>query len=148
MTLRKWRTGAALSIAIAVLGAGCTHLNEETQVSGDSPAEVTPIPGEQDLAEVSLTLEAAENLGLETRSVTMREGHLSVPSSAVQYLPDGEAFVYTSPEKLTYLRAAVEVIRDDGPFTSLSKGPEPGTQVVAVGAPQLLGTEFQIDGEG
>lgn len=150
MTLRKWRSAAAVSMAIAVLGAGCTHLNEETETegSGYQPAEVTPIPGEEDLAEVSLTPEAAENLGIKTMPVTGSKGILSVPSSAVQYLPDGEAFVYTSPENLTYLRAAVTVIRDDGPFTTLSKGPEPGTQVVAVGAPQLLGTEFQIDGEG
>ncbi len=148
MTVRKWRTAAAVSLAIAVLGAGCSHLNEENEGSGYEAAEVTPIPGEEDLAEVSLTSEAAANLGLETTSVTKSKGLLSVPSSAVQYLPDGEAFVYTSPEELTYLRAAVTVIRDDGPFTILSEGPEAGTQVVAVGAPQLLGIEFQIDGEG
>lgn len=148
MTVRKWRTAAAVSLAIAVLGAGCSHPNEEDEGSGYEASEVTPIPGEEDLAEVSLTSEAAENLGLVTRVVTERAGILSVPSSAVQYLPDGEAFVYTSPEELTYLRAAVTVIRDDGPFTTLLKGPQPGTQVVSVGAPQLLGIEFAIDGEG
>ena len=148
MTTLGWRGLAASAVWIAVLGSGCAHVAEADPPEGDAPAEVTAIPGEQDLAEVTLTEEAARNLGIRTEPVRKVPEGLAVPSSAVQYLPEGDAFVYTSPERFAYLRVGVVVLRDSGPTTTLSEGPEPGTRVVSVGAAQIYGTEFEIDGEG
>jgi hypothetical protein len=45
------------------------------------------------------------------------------------------------------LRAPVTIARLDGDRAYLSDGPAPGTQVVVVGAPELLGVELGVEGE-
>jgi hypothetical protein len=67
-----------------------------------------------------------------------------VPLSAVIYDPLGEAWVYTNPEPLTFVRQHVSVDYLDGDRAVLTEGPAAGSTVVTVGAPLLLGTEFKI----
>jgi hypothetical protein len=47
----------------------------------------------------------------------------------------------------TYQRKPITVTGIDGAVALLSTGPPAGTQVVTVGAAELLGTEYNISGE-
>ena len=50
-------------------------------------------------------------------------------------------------EELVYVRAPIDVIRIDGDRALLSDGPPLGTEVVTVGAAELLGTEYEVGEE-
>jgi hypothetical protein len=67
-----------------------------------------------------------------------------VPHSSLIYGAHGETWVYTSPERLTYVRhpVVVDYVEDD--LAVLSDGPPAGTEVVSVGAAEVYGTEFEV----
>jgi hypothetical protein len=70
-----------------------------------------------------------------------------VPYSAVLYAPDGETFVYTVTQPLTYVREKVTVatVRGTrGDQAVLSTGPPAGTEVVTVGVIELYGAELGV----
>jgi hypothetical protein len=67
-----------------------------------------------------------------------------VPAGAVFYDQQGEAWAYTNPEPLVFVRHHVDVDYFDRDRAVLTDGPPAGTAVVTVGAPLLLGTEFKI----
>jgi hypothetical protein len=67
-----------------------------------------------------------------------------VPYASVVYDLHGDTWAYTNPQPLTYIREHISVDYIDGDLAVLSQGPNPGTQVVTVGAAELLGTEFGI----
>jgi glutamine amidotransferase PdxT len=71
----------------------------------------------------------------------------TVPYSAVIYWIDGGAWVYTQVAQLTFVRAPIVIEEVDGDVAVLRSGPPAGTRVVSVGGQELLGTEFQIEGE-
>ena len=100
---------------------------------------------------VTLDEKAAARLGIETAAVadagTVREGSsgvLAVPYSAILYDKDGNAFVYTNPGGLTFVRAPITVDYVEGDQAILSDGPSSGTEVVAVGVAELYGAETGI----
>jgi hypothetical protein len=68
----------------------------------------------------------------------------SVPFSSVIHNERGEAWVYTMPQPLVFVRHRIEIdyVSDDVAF--LTEGPPSGTVVVSVGAPMLFGTEFKV----
>ena len=138
--------GAMLVLAIALVGCKQGAVDEEA--SGAEIATVEPIEG-TDVATVTLTPEAAERIDVTTAPVERGAGSaaLSIPYAAVLYDPAGDTWTYTSPEDLTYVRAPISVIRIDGDHALLSKGPAPGTEVVTVGAAELLGTEYEVGEE-
>jgi hypothetical protein len=72
---------------------------------------------------------------------------LTIPYSAVIYGIEGGVWTYTAAGPLTFVRAPITVASVQGDTAVLSKGPAPGTEVVTVGAEELLGTEFAIEGE-
>jgi hypothetical protein len=45
------------------------------------------------------------------------------------------------------VRAPIDIDEVDGNTVILNSGPPPGTRIVSVGGEELLGTEFQIEGE-
>ncbi len=103
---------------------------------------------------VILTEEAAERLGIETGAITDSEvqgptGESSlrkvVPYSAVLYGVDGDAFVYTNPEPLTFAREPISIEYIKGDTAVLSDGPASGTTVVTVGSAELFGAEFEFE---
>ncbi|MGQ0654510.1 MAG: hypothetical protein ACT4P4_19975 [Betaproteobacteria bacterium] len=65
-----------------------------------------------------------------------------VPYGAVHYDAKGAAWVYVSPQPLTYERRRVEVERVVGDLAFLSEAPPAGTAVVSVGAALLYGAEI------
>jgi hypothetical protein len=71
----------------------------------------------------------------------------TVPYSAVIYWIDGGTWVYMRTGPLAFVRSPIEIQQVDGDVAILSNGPPAGTRVVSIGGQELLGTEFQIEGE-
>lgn len=71
----------------------------------------------------------------------------TIPYSSVIYWIDGGAWVYTQVAPFTFVRAPVVIDEVDGDVAVLRTGPPAGTRIVSVGGEELLGTEFQIEGE-
>jgi hypothetical protein len=67
-----------------------------------------------------------------------------VPYSSVIYDEHGNTWVYTSPERLNYVRAPITIDFIEGDVAVLKDGPPTGTTVVSVGAIELYGTEFEV----
>ena len=65
----------------------------------------------------------------------------TIPYSAVIYDADGGTWAYTTSEHLTFVRDEIKVERIDGDTAYLSDGPAAGTEVVTVGAAELVGLE-------
>jgi hypothetical protein len=109
------------------------------------PAQVEHIDGTK-LSRVILTERAAERLDIKTAPVQDDEKtqFKVVPYSSILYDSYGDTWVYTSPEHLVFSRYLVRIDRIDGEHAYLAAGPPVGTEVVAVGAAELYGTEFKI----
>jgi hypothetical protein len=137
--------------AVLLLGmlsvAGCQG-GDEDAAAADEPAKVEPVEGSDGLSQVTLTAEAAERIDLQTAVVrTEGEGAAErtiVPYSAIVYETDGETWVYTSTDDLSFVRAHVSVQGIDGDRATLSEGPPAGTEVVTVGVAELFGAEHGI----
>ena len=117
---------------------------DETGVGESEPAYVEPIDGGS-LNRIVLTEKAAQRIGLATAPVA-DEASNGVPSkvipySAVIYSPTGETWAYISPEPRVFVREAIRIDRIEGDKVILSEGPDAGTEVVTVGAAELLGAE-------
>jgi hypothetical protein len=70
-----------------------------------------------------------------------------VSYSAVVYDADGRSWAYSSPSPRTFVRVPIEISSITGKTVQLKSGPPVGTQVVVVGAPELVGAEAGISGE-
>lgn len=138
---RRWVVVAVL--AVGLLPAACREASEPETSSYD-PATLEPIEG-TDLARVVLTPEAAARLELETSAVEAGDtGLLVVPYDAVFYGLSGETWTYVETEPLTFVREPVTVEEVEGDLAYLSEGPDPGTEVVTVGAAELFGVETGV----
>lgn len=71
-----------------------------------------------------------------------------IPYSAVIYDLHGEAWVYTNPEPLVFVRHPIDVDYIEGDLAILVAGPPAGARVVAVGAAELFGAESGVGGSG
>lgn len=142
----------AALVALALIVPGCRSLAADEPAEAGTPlATVEPIDG-TDVARVTLSGEAADRIDVQTVAVTQAPGTGSpsltvIPYAAVLYDPSGATWTYTSPEPLVFVRAPIHVVRIRGDEALLSDGPPPGTQVVTVGAAELLGTEYQVGEE-
>ena len=100
------------------------------------------------MSKVTLTERAAQRLDIQVGSVAETNvggvARLVVPFGAIFYDSMGNAWVYTNPGGLSYIRAAVTIERIEGDLAILSEGPEIGSSVVSVGAALLYGTEFGV----
>ena len=137
---------AGLLLAAAVALTGC-----QTSAEGADPelAEVATVePAEDGGPDVITLSEAAEQrLGMETTPVARDPAGLVVPYAALVYDTDGSTWVFVRQEPLTYRRTPVTVAAKDGNRVVLTDGPPAGTEVVTVGAAELVGVEVGIDGE-
>jgi hypothetical protein len=138
---------AAVVLALAGLPlSACKEVETQTS-TGYEPAKLGPVRGEGDDARVAtLTREAAERTGLRTAPVRRDGTRLVIPYAALIYDEEGKTFVFTSPKRLSFLRAAVSIERIEGSRVLLSHGPPAGTAVVTVGAAEVYGTEQEIAG--
>ena len=114
------------------------------------PAKVTPIAGSQ-VQRLQLTGQAIKRLGIVVqlvRAAKVQAGAREViPYSAVVYDTDGSTWTYANTAARTYVRQPITVAAIQGNIAVLSAGPPVGTEVVTVGAAELLGTEYDISGE-
>lgn len=114
-----------------------------------NPATVEHADGSE-LGLLTLTERAVERLGVETAplagTVIDEQGRARnlVPYSAVLYDANGETWVYTNPEPLTFVRHQIEIESIEGDVAVVTSGPGPGTRVVTVAASELFGTEFEV----
>jgi len=110
------------------------------------PSRVETIEGSK-FSRVILTEKAVQRLDIQTAPVEMRDmasEHLAVPYAAIMYGLEGDAWVYTNPEPLVYIREAIVIDYIDGDWVALVEGPEVGTPVVTVGASLLYGAEVGV----
>jgi hypothetical protein len=114
-----------------------------SETAGHEPAVVEEVAGTE-LSRVTLTPEAAKRLDIKTAAVERGAGATVIPYSALFYSPTGEAWAYTNPEGLTFVRQRIVVDSIDGARVRLAKGPEPGTKVATVGVAELYGAESGV----
>jgi hypothetical protein len=142
------RTNLFITGIVLVGGIGLATMTQATatvEVPGHvEPATIESIEG-TGLYRMTLTDRAAERVGLETTSVAEQQvdGKIqrTIPYSAVIYDADGGTWAYTTDEHLTFVRDEISVERIDGDTAYLSDGPATGTEVVTVGAAELVGLE-------
>jgi hypothetical protein len=139
---RGGRWIALVPMMAALLLSACGEAPSDEHVI-DEPATVEHLEG-MEVARLTLTAEAARRLDIQTAPVEEAGKRLVVPSAAVLVDPDGDFWVYTSPESLVFLRHQIRIDHEDGHQAFLSSGPPVGTDVVTVGVAELYGAEFEI----
>jgi hypothetical protein len=146
--LHRWLVGtvcaATLFVSACALAAPSAQVATTTR---EQPSRLEPIDGSE-LSRVILTDQAARRLDIQTQPVRAEEvsgaQRMLIPYAAVIYDLEGQAWVYTSPEPLTFVRSNIEVETIEGDTAIVSSGPQPGTPVVTVGAAELYGAEFEF----
>ena len=104
-----------------------------------SPSELEPIEG-TDLSKVILTEKAAERIGVETVSASGTE----VPYAAVIYDIEGNTWIYTNPEPLTFVREQIIIDHIEGNTAFLAESLPAELNVVTVGVAEIYGTETGV----
>lgn len=103
------------------------------------PSKLEPIEG-TDLSKVILTEKAAQRIGVETVSAS----GTSVPYAAVIYDTEGNTWIYTSPEPLTFVREPIVIDRIEGDTAFLAESLPGELNVVTVGVIEIYGTETGV----
>jgi hypothetical protein len=146
-----WPAALAVLAMAGVSGCARSSAFDSAPAGDEAVAKVESIHG-SNLARVILSARAAQRIGIRTAVVgraAARHGgrrELSIPYAAVLYDAQGRTFAYASSSRLTYVRRPIAVERITGRVAILSGGPPPGTSVVTVGAAELLGTEYGVEG--
>ena len=142
---KRWMLMLLVIAGLLLPACGSTPTVEE---SGVKPATVEAIAG-SDLSRVILTADAAKRIDIQTVPARNEQvngaQHEVIPYDAVLYDAHGEAWTYTSPAPLTFVRHHITVDSIDGDRAILSEGPPAGMAVVTVGAAQLYGAEFEFE---
>lgn len=110
------------------------------------PSEVEEIEG-SNFSTVTLTERAMERVGIQTATVgEMSQSPLRkvIPYSALLYGPEGQTWVYTSPQPRVFVRYVVDVDYIEGDIVVLNDGPPVGTVIASVGVAILYGAEFEM----
>jgi hypothetical protein len=136
---------AALLVATGLALAGCGS----AKGADVPPAKVASVQmgAEGEPALIRLADAAVKRLGVQTAPVTAGPAGLAVPYGALVYEADGSSWVFVQTAPLSYQRARIDVAGITGDQVTLTSGPPVGTQVVTVGAAELVGVEIGISGE-
>jgi hypothetical protein len=132
----------AAGVSLSACG-GSPEAAYSESASHHEPAKLEAIEG-TDVKRVKFSAEGAERTGLQTAPIRQDGQRKVMPYAALIYDAEGNAYTYTSPERLTYVRQKIEVDRVEGDSVVLSVGPPAGTEVVTVGAAEVYGTEFEV----
>ena len=103
------------------------------------PSKLEPIEG-TDLSKVILTEKAAERIGVQTVAAS----GATVPYAAVIYDIEGNTWIYTNPEPLTFIRESIVVDHIEGDTAFLAESLPAELNVVTVGVAELYGTETGV----
>jgi hypothetical protein len=95
---------------------------------------------------IVLSALGAQRIGLSTATVHpgARRAGVLVPASAIVYDPDGRPLTFLRLSPLHFAEQPVDLARFSGGVAVLRHGPRPGTQVVSVGAEELLGVQSGV----
>jgi hypothetical protein len=150
MKLRGFAASFA-ALALITLGAsGCSEAGASNESNAETAVTVESA-GEDEPARLTVSERGQERLGLRTEPVRAVSGQPGVTEAvsyaAVVYDADGKSWAYSSPSPRTYIRVPLEINSITGKTVLLKSGPPVGTQVVVVGAPELVGAEAGISGE-
>jgi hypothetical protein len=139
-------------VVLLILGAlplsACAQTSTATTKKAE-PFELEKVEGTS-LTRLTLAKLSADRIGIRTspvREVSRFGGDTTrkvVDYAAVVYEPKGDTAVYTSPAPNVFVRQAIKIDYIEGEVAVLSDGPPVGTQVVTVGAAELLGMEFGV----
>lgn len=138
-----------LLVGLAVLAlVGCTPKGEAaSSEEGDSPVTIERMEGKVP-TRLTLTEDAATRLDLQTvearDAVNNDTTEATVPYAAIIYDIDGNTWLYTSPQKLTFERTSIVIDHIDGDVAFLKDGPSSGTAVVTRGVAELYGSETEF----
>jgi hypothetical protein len=155
MNRRLWLVAGMFAASVALAGCGTPHSESAAgSTEQDRPAQVLQTDG-AGVSPVVLTARAAERIGLKTervREVTTAgagtgTGSSTVPIAALVYDKSGGTWVYANTQRLTFVRQRVNVARIESDLAVLQAGPAPGTEVATVGAAELLGSEYGVEGQ-
>jgi hypothetical protein len=140
------------TLALITFGAsGCSEAGASNEPPTTDTAVTVESAGEDQPARLTVSERGQERLGLRTEPVRAVSGQAGVTEavsySAVVYDADGKSWAYSSPSPRTYIRVPLEINSITGKTVLLKSGPPVGTQVVVVGAPELVGAEAGISGE-
>jgi hypothetical protein len=113
----------------------------QVPVTGEkiAPSLLEPIEG-TDLSKVILTEKAAERIGIET----VPSSGMEVPYAAVIYDIEGNTWIYTNPEPLTFVREPIVIDHIEGDTAVLAESLASDFNVVTVGVAELWGTETGV----
>jgi hypothetical protein len=150
----KLRGLARVVPALFVIGlSGCSLADASHEAPPAEEAVQVETTDEGQPAKVIISERAEQRLGIHTvavRAIAAAQGKpaaLVVPYAAVVYDADGKSWAFSAPEVRTYIRVPIQISSITGDVVQLSSGPKVGTQVVVVGAPELVGAEAGISGE-
>ncbi|HEU4744981.1 MAG TPA: hypothetical protein VFS61_07085 [Anaerolineales bacterium] len=104
-----------------------------------NPSTLKDIEG-SDLKQVILTGKAAERIGLET----VPASEMVVPYAAVIYDIEGNTWVYSNPEPLTFVRVPIVIDRIEGDQAFLLEGLQTDAPIVTVGVAEIYGAETGV----
>ena len=129
-----------LVIVLVIIGLGLSACGPKvTTIEKIAPSKLEPIEGTE-LSRVILTEKATERIGIETVSLSGN----SVPYTAVIYDLEGNAWIYTNPAPLTFVREPIVIDFIEGDQAVLSEGLGSEMTVVTVGVSELYGTETGV----
>ena len=149
----KLRGLARVVPALFVIGlSGCSLADASHQAPPAEQAVHVETTGEGQPAKIIISERAEQRLGIRSvavRAVPDAQGKpaLVVPYAAVVYDADGKSWAFSAPAVRTYIRVPIQISSITGDVVQLSSGPKVGTQLVIVGAPELVGAEAGISGE-
>lgn len=104
-----------------------------------SPSRVEPIEG-TDLSRVILTEKAAERIGLET----VKTSGKTVPYAAIIYDTEGNTWIYTRPQPLTFVRVPIVIDHIEDDTVILAQDLDSELTIVTVGVIEIYGTETGV----
>jgi hypothetical protein len=150
----KLRGLAASIAALAVMTLGASGCSEAGASNEENPETAVTVEtaGEGQPAHITVSERAEQRLGIRTEPVRPISAHPNgaaemISYSAVVYDADGKSWAFSAPAPRTYIRVPIEISSITGEIVQLKSGPPVGTQVVVVGAPELVGAEAGISGE-
>jgi hypothetical protein len=143
MKLRKFFTCILLIIVCLPIISACGKSAVETEATGEeSSVTVEHLTGANP-TRLTLTAQAVQRLDIQTAEA---QGN-AIPYAAVLYDPEGNTWIYTNPEPLTYVRSPIMVDYIEEGQAFLTAGPDSGSAVVTVGAEELYGSETEFEEE-
>jgi hypothetical protein len=152
MKLRGLAASVTVLAAITVGASGCSEAGASNEENPETAVTVEAGADEDQPARLTVSERAEQRLGLRTEPVRPLTGQANgatevIAYSAVVYDADGKSWTFSSPSPRTYIRVPIVISSIAGQTVQLKSGPPVGTQVVVVGAPELVGAEAGISGE-